>query len=117
MHSDSQKIRFFRGQIPNFACRPGCHDCCGPVLTSSTEAARLPQKSAAEHAAAQADWRCVHLGPNGCQVYAERPLVCRLFGTTAQRPCPNHLGPAQPTAPHIEEQIQRFFRETRHVLV
>jgi uncharacterized protein len=25
---------------------------------------------------------CVHLGPNGCTVYEERPLICRLFGTT-----------------------------------
>lgn len=117
MSSDSQKIRFFRGQIPSFACRPGCHDCCGPVLTSSEEAARLPQKSEAEHQAALDDLQCVHLGPQGCQVYAERPLICRLFGTTAQLPCPNGLGPETPTAPRIERQIQRFFNEARHVLV
>lgn len=117
MRSDSQKIRFFRGQIPSFACRPGCHDCCGPVLTSSEEAARLPVKSEAEHAAALVELQCVHLGAQGCQVYAERPLICRLFGTTPKLPCPNGLGPEQMTPPRVARQIQRFFTEARHVLV
>lgn len=43
---------------------------------------RLPVKSDAEHEAALNELNCVHLGPNGCEVYHERPLICRLFGTT-----------------------------------
>ena len=117
MTHNSQKIRFFRERIPSFECIPGCHDCCGPVTTSSEEMARLPVKSTAEHAAALVDLSCPHLGENGCQVYAERPLICRLFGTTPQLACPNGKRPEVLLDPRIEQQIHRFFQETRQVLV
>lgn len=117
MTNNSQKVRFFRERIPSFECKPGCHDCCGPVTTSTWEMASLPVKSDAQHAAALADLRCPHLGDNGCEVYAERPLICRLFGTTPRLACPNGMRPAVMIDPHIEQQIQRFFGETRHVLV
>lgn len=43
--------------------------------------------------------RCPLLGPGGCTVYADRPLVCRLFGATAgvmDLACPHGCGPADP---------------------
>lgn len=113
----TQKIRFFRSRIPSFECTPGCHDCCGPVTTSTEEMSRLPIKSDAEHEAALANLSCPHLGSKGCQVYAERPLICRLFGTTPRLACPNGNRPEVMVDPHIERQIQHFFVETRHVLV
>lgn len=117
MTRNSQKIRFFRERIPTFACKPGCHDCCGPVTASSEEAAWLPEKSEAEHDAALAKLDCVHLGAGGCQVYDERPLICRLFGTTPRLACPNGCGPEEPVSPRIEQQVFAFFSETRQVLV
>ncbi|MFZ2852731.1 MAG: YkgJ family cysteine cluster protein [Rhodocyclaceae bacterium] len=117
MSGVSQKIRFFRQRIPAFDCQPGCHDCCGPVTTSSEEMSRLPVLSEALHAAALADLSCPHLGSDGCRVYLERPLICRLFGTTPRLACPNGRRPAEMIDPDIEQQIHRFFSETRHVLV
>ena len=117
MTKNSQKVRFFREHIPSFECKPGCHDCCGPVTTSSEEMARLPVKSDAQHAAALADLSCPHLGEHGCQVYDERPLICRLFGTTPRLACPNGRRPAVMIDPRIERQIYRYFAETRQVLV
>jgi Fe-S-cluster containining protein len=114
---NSQKIRFFRQRIPAFECRPGCHDCCGPVTTSSDEMARLPRVSEAVHASALAALSCPHLGENGCQVYLERPLICRLFGTTPRLACPNGMRPEVMIEPAIEQQIFAFFKETRQVLV
>jgi len=78
---------------------------------------RLPVKSDTEHQAALAELSCPHLGDKGCTVYAERPLICRLFGTTPRLPCPNGNRPDKMIDPDIELQIQRFFLETRHVLV
>lgn len=79
--------------------------------------ARLPVKSDAEHAAALAEFSCPHLGDKGCQVYAERPLICRLFGTTPRLACPNGKRPETMIAPQIEQQIYRYFATTRQVLV
>ena len=117
MSSNRQKIHFFRQRIPSFECQPGCHDCCGPVTTSSEEMANLPRVSEAAHAAALADLSCPHLGKNGCQVYSERPLICRLFGTTPRLACPNGRRPAVMIDLAIEQQLFAFLRETRQVLV
>jgi hypothetical protein len=117
MTSNSQKIRFFRARIPSFECVPGCHDCCGPVTTSTVEMARLPVKNDEEHKAALADLSCPYLGVNGCQVYAERPLICRLFGTTPRLACPNGKRPEVMIDLRIEQQIHLFFEQTRHVLI
>jgi hypothetical protein len=115
--SNIHKIAFFRSRIPAFECVPGCHDCCGPVTTSSIEMANLPVKSEAEHDAALAALSCPHLGPRGCQVYDERPLICRVFGTTPALPCPRGRRPPTPLDPQVEQQIHQFFKTTRQVLV
>ncbi|OYY95493.1 MAG: zinc/iron-chelating domain-containing protein [Hydrogenophilales bacterium 28-61-23] len=117
MSSNSLKIRFLRRHIPAFECVPGCHDCCGPVTASSEEMARLPAKSDTEHAAALAALSCPHLGEKGCRVYAERPLICRLFGTTPRLACPNGKHPEAMIDPRIEQRIYRYFATTRQVLV
>ena len=117
MSCTRRKIDHLRQNIPSFACVPGCHDCCGPVTASSEEMARLPVKSDAEHDAALAELNCVHLGPNGCTVYDQRPLICRLFGTTPSLPCPNGRGPEQMIEPRIEQQIHQLIASTRQVLV
>lgn len=87
------------------------------MTTSTEEMARLPVKSEAEHATALADLSCPHLGENGCEVYAERPLICRLFGTTPQLACPNGRRPAVMIDPDVEQQIHQYFAQTRQVLV
>jgi len=117
MDSNFQKIRFFRNRIPSFECKPGCHDCCGPVTASSEEMSRLPAVSGSAHAAALALLSCPHLGPQGCTVYGERPLVCRLFGTSTRMPCPEGRRPAEMIDEGVEAGIQDFLARTRQVLV
>lgn len=117
MSCNSHKIRFLRDQIPSFDCVPGCHDCCGPVTTSSEEMARLPRKSVEEQEAALSELNCVHLGPQGCTVYEERPLICRLFGTTPRLPCPRGRRPDEMIDPGAEQLVHQFIATTRQVLV
>ena len=79
--------------------------------------ARLPVKSEAQHEAALAHLNCPHLGPNGCEVYDERPLICRLFGTTPSLPCPNGRRPEVMINPRVEQQIHWYAANTRQLLV
>ena len=79
--------------------------------------ARLPVKNAKQHAKALADLSCPHLSENGCQSYNERPLICRLFGTTPQLACPNGKRPEVMIDTRIERKIFQYFAENRHVLV
>jgi uncharacterized protein len=77
----------------------------------------LPVKSVAEHDFAMANLSCPHLGDSGCQVYAERPMICRLFGTTPRLPCPNGLRPEVMIDARIERRMHLFFAKMRQVLV
>jgi hypothetical protein len=117
MNNNRDIIARLRERIPTFECVPGCHDCCGPVTTSSEEMSRLPVKTDAEHEVALDDLECVHLGPNGCKVYTERPLICRLFGTTPHMPCPNGCRPESMIDSEIERQVHHYIANTRQVLV
>lgn len=117
MTKNSQIIRFYQKHIPAFECVPGYHDCCGPVTATSEEVARLPIKTEAEHKAALSQYSCPYLGKNGCEVYGERPLICRLFGTTPSLACPNGKRTIELTDPKIKLQIHQFLTETRKVLL
>jgi Fe-S-cluster containining protein len=111
------KLDRLRERIPSFTCIVGCHDCCGPVTASSEEMARLPVKTEAEHDAALAELSCPHLGQHGCEVYNERPLICRLFGTTATLLCPNGMRPVYMIDTRTEQEIHQYLASTRQVLV
>jgi Fe-S-cluster containining protein len=114
---DAEVLDALRERIPTFRCVVGCHDCCGPVTASSLEVARLPVKTPAEHAAALESLDCVYLGAHGCEVYGERPLICRLFGTTPNLPCPNGKRPLYLIDRRTEEEVQRVMAGTRQVLL
>jgi Fe-S-cluster containining protein len=87
------------------------------VTASSEEVARLPIKSDAQHEAALADYNCVYLGKHGCEVYNERPLICRLFGTTPRLACPNGSKPVYMIDRRTEQEIYEFNASTRQVLL
>ena len=117
MSPNQRKLLELRERIPSFGCVAGCHDCCGPVTASSEEMARLPRKSDAVRDAALADLSCPHLGEHGCEAYGERPLICRLFGTTPRLACPRGQRPERMVDARTERAIHIFLVQTRQVLV
>lgn len=117
MTRNDREIEDLRRRLPSFTCIVGCHDCCGPVTASSEEVARLPVKTEAEHEAALAELSCPYLGAHGCEVYSERPLICRLFGTTPRLLCPNGQRPVYMVDAKTEDDVLRFLGRTRQVLV
>lgn len=117
MDRNNRKLDELRQRIPSFTCIVGCHDCCGPVTASSEEMARLPVKTEGEHAVALAELGCPHLGEHGCEVYSERPLICRLFGTTPRLLCPNGKRPVYMIDRRTEDEIHQYLARTRQVLV
>jgi Fe-S-cluster containining protein len=82
------------------ACKPGCMECCiGPFAISMLDAARLRdglaqlalvdpsraeavRRRAAQHDDEDEEASCPALDPDSgtCDLYASRPLTCRMFG-------------------------------------
>lgn len=117
MTRNNRKIDELRRRIPGFTCIVGCTDCCGPVTASSEEVGRLPTRTEAEHEATLAELSCPYLGKHGCDVYAERPLICRLFGTTPRLLCPNGRRPVYMIDANTETEIHQLLASTRQVLI
>lgn len=92
-------IPSLRNRIPAFDCVAGCHDCCGRVPWSAWEAARLPgdvsvKTVKAKEVAAGGAEKCGFVTDGGqCAVYAQRPIMCRLFGAVEDLRCPHGRGP------------------------
>lgn len=116
-YTNTDLIESLRDKIPTFRCIVGCHDCCGPVTASSEEVARLPVKTASEHERALSELSCPYLGSSGCEVYAERPLICRLFGTSPRMPCPNGMRPVYMVDDATEQAVHSFLARTRQILI
>lgn len=77
----------------------------------------LPLLSEAKRQAALENYSCPHLAAKGCTVYAERPIICRVFGTTPRLPCPHGRRPDAMIDPAVDAQIEHWFLKTRQVLV
>lgn len=76
--------------VPAFECEPGCTECCGPIVFARGEWDRLEDKRESE------EERCPYLGAGGCEIYEQRPMMCRLLGSNPDWPCPRGRGPERP---------------------
>jgi len=84
-------------QIPKMVCKEGCTDCCGPVPFNKEELSRLKGKDRKKCNTGAAD--CPYSLNGGCDIYEDRPFICRIFGTAKDVPlleCPHGCKPMFP---------------------
>lgn len=109
-------------KIPSFKCVDGCTKCCGPVPWQSAEIERVRgMPNIAEiiqvnaHTAtpfhADACLDCPFARNGGCDVYADRPFICRLYGTSEDLPCPAGGTPERLLSHRQTEDLMRANRE------
>jgi Fe-S-cluster containining protein len=77
-----QKHLDLYAQIPSFECKKGCCDCCGPVPFSKWEWEQVEDKRKAT------SLDCPYAVNGRCDIYEQRPLICRLYGTVQKMKCP-----------------------------
>ena len=71
--------------MPPMRCDTGCGECCGVIPVTETEF-RSVQRFIAEHditPAASTDGTCPFYQQGSCAVHPVRPIICRLFGHSA----------------------------------
>jgi Fe-S-cluster containining protein len=69
-----RRLKEMYDEIPAFQCRKGCFDCCGPVPFAKEEWLRVRDKRPTT------GFTCAYASDDGCAIYQNRPLMCRLFG-------------------------------------
>jgi hypothetical protein len=93
-------------RIPDAGCKGLCQDCCGPIGMSEVERDRIHRRHGltirdAETKPGTLD--CPALGSDGaCQVYGDRPTVCRLWGSVEALPCPHGCTPLAGRLPDVD---------------
>lgn len=89
--SDLRRLKKLYRQIPTFQCIEGCTDCCGPVPFSRLEWDQIGDKRIAT------TLDCPYAN-NGCDIYEQRPLICRIFGASNEKrlQCPHGCRPENP---------------------
>lgn len=103
--------------IPDVICTPGCVECCknfGVPSRTRVEDERLQaflKKHSMQPGVAQGN-TCPYLNDAGCTVYPARPLICRLYGTSANYKC--KMGVAPLRVLHEDEEAEIFHLYQTH---
>ena len=102
-----KKLKKLYAKIPTFKCEQGCTACCGVVPWSLVEFEKVKiREEIARKMQAQPCTITPMRTPNcsdcpfyienkGCSAYEERPLMCRLYGTTESLECPKGHRPSK----------------------
>lgn len=79
-------------KIPGFRCKEGCTDCCGPVPFSKSEWDKVTDK---RKPSILHPLTCPYSFHGKCDIYEQRPFMCRIFGTSIDPKlrCPHGCGP------------------------
>lgn len=90
-------------KIPSFRCKEGCTRCCDNWIQFA------PEEELRCGGFAFDSPLCPKLKEGeGCTVYANRPLICRLFASSVLMPCPYGYGPEELLT---EEETKTILKE------
>lgn len=85
MNTALQKIY---SQVPRLQCKGHCHIYCTVIPTHPAEAENIIEKHGAVPLPTKDKLRCSYLGEDKrCQIYEDRPLICRLWGAVRKMKC------------------------------
>ncbi|MGI6202202.1 MAG: YkgJ family cysteine cluster protein [Eubacteriales bacterium] len=99
-----REIRELYKRIPASKCKDGCDRCCHNIIqfTPSEEAMMGGYRW---------DGQCPHLKEGKCAVYDNRPLVCRIYGTSELFQCKD----CTPERLLSEEETLEIMREYNRI--
>lgn len=100
------EIKAVYASLPTIECKGLCYGACTEIMVSAAEEYRLARLSGKPYEfnrkakevmyGNRKPVPCPHLSPgNRCQVYAIRPLVCRLYGVADGLLCPHGCIPSR----------------------
>jgi hypothetical protein len=108
-----RRVRQICSAVPDAECRGLCAESCAAVPLLPAERAQV--SAAAGHALppllAGPDLTCPLLDAGRCTVYADRPLICRLFGAVEDLRCPFGCLPERLLTPAEGRRLLRAVKE------
>lgn len=100
-------------RIPSIACKRKCQAACGPVAGSRVEVERITMLYGLRPLGGEDGAQCGYLDVRGlCVAYAQRPLICRLWGVVPEMRCPHGCEPERWLT---EVEVLELFREADRI--
>jgi Fe-S-cluster containining protein len=92
-----RRLRRIYAAVPDAGCRGLCAQACAAVPLFPAERAQLSAAAGRElpPLLAGPDFACPLLAGGRCTLYADRPLICRLFGAVEDLRCSFGCRPAR----------------------
>lgn len=100
--SIAKTIKYIKKQIPTFKCKPSCTDCCGVIVMSRWEWDLIEDKRTAS------GLTCPYASEKGCEIYEQRPILCRLYGVVKKMQCPHGCSNKILSAKKEAEIIEKY---------
>jgi len=98
--------------LPTLECQGKCQESCGPIAMSARERENAERALGAGVNADNERLECSALHHGRCAIYAQRPMVCRLWGMTEKMPCPWGCRPSRMLP---DREASAFLRASLHV--
>lgn len=82
--------------LPTLVCQRKCQESCGPIAATPRERLHILRTHHRVLAPDHTGRRCRLLTTDGaCSVYADRPMICRLYGLVESMRCPHGCEPSR----------------------
>ena len=105
-----QRLADLYARLPRINCQGKCQEACGPIACSQGEAKLMERRAGRPLTFSSETGRCTYLNDAGrCDVYRERPFVCRIFGVAPKLPC---VWGCQPERVLSQDEAFELFRAT-----
>lgn len=102
-----EKVHAVYARVPDINCKGLCTECCGLIDMSNAE--KLLIEDVAGHLpGVDEHLTCTMLVDGRCSIYADRPLICRLWGAERSLPCPHGCKPKMWGLMGIERAMTLF---------
>ena len=93
-----RKLHEVYATVPTIDCQGKCTDYCGAIGMEKGELEEMKKASGSEPNVTK-DLTCNYLENGRCSIYADRPLICRIWGVIEDFSCPHGCRMTRKLAP------------------
>ncbi|MEW6115362.1 MAG: YkgJ family cysteine cluster protein [Nitrospirota bacterium] len=103
-----KRIKKLYAEMPSFTCLEGCTECCGPIPFTRDEWKRVKDKRKATSV------DCPYFLNGRCDIYADRPFICRLYGAAEDLKCPYGCRPEKLLTAEKSAELTKAYLKLMH---
>lgn len=105
-------------RVESLRCKGLCQECCGPISFPKSIRDKYPELDLPRNpvqvllrVTMNGPYMCPFLKDGKCQIYDERPAICRLWGASTELRCPHGCTDEMTEEPLSDKEGKRYLKE------